>query len=110
MPSINHISGFQGDTFSVQLTGYIDGAAAELQSYGLSGHIRAAYSDTDPLFSLTPVAVSNQGSGVFSLSLHHTGMSSIPVGVYFYDVERYTGSNVRKISVGKFSVYPEATR
>lgn len=110
MARINNISGFQGDTFSVQLTGYIDGIAAELQSYGLSGHIRVAYSSNEPLFSLSPVAVSNEGSGVFSLSLHHTGMSSIPVGIYFYDVERYTGSTVRKISAGKFFVHPEATR
>lgn len=113
MTNVLSISGFQGDVLSLRVTGYISGSAANLTSYGLSGQARSSYGGTGAaVLDLSPVAVSGQESdGVFDMNVHPTGMSDLPVGIYFYDVERYTGqADVRKILRGKFYVYPEGTQ
>lgn len=113
MTNVLPISGFQGDVLSLRVTGYISGSAADLTSYGLSGEARASYGGTgSAVVKLSPVAVAGQESdGVFDINVHPTGMSNIPVGLYFYDVQRYTGqADVRKILRGKFYVYPEGTQ
>lgn len=113
MSNVLSISGFQGDTLSLRVTGYVSGLAADLTSYGLSGQARASYGGTgSAIVNLSPVAVSGQESdGVLDINVHPTGMSNIPVGIYFYDIERYTGqADVRKVLRGKFYVYPEGTQ
>ena len=113
MSNVLSISGFQGDTLNLRVTGYISGLGADLTSYGWSGQARASYGGTgSAIVDLSPVAVAGQESaGVLDLNIHPTGMSNIPVGLYFYDVQRYTGqADVQKVLRGKFYVYPEGTQ
>jgi len=103
----------QGGTWSLSLTYKINNALVNLTGFTASMMVRTNYTDTTPLLSLT---TSNGGialggaAGTIVITASATQTAAIPAGQAVYDIELYTGSEVRKLLRGSVTVNAEVTR
>lgn len=109
------ISGVQGEDLDLQLVVLdCDGFRVNLSGYGVRGKVKYSYGG-NTLLDLQPsinsgVAGEAFVSGIIDLFVPATGMASLPVGRFVYDIERYTGvANATKVLGGSFYVDPEVT-
>lgn len=114
MATSYNITGYQGDylqlTLNVQDSA---GSAINLSGYQIRGEVRASYGSTGVLLDLNP-SITNDISGIVSISINSNISEDLPVGDHVYDIERYpsgiaTGNSI-KLLRGKFSILPEVTR
>lgn len=81
-----------------------------LNGYSARGYVRSNYSSTGILLNLNPQIHPSYVSGLITLSGAQDSMSSLPCGIWVYDIE-CSGSNnyVFKPVRGYFSVEAEST-
>lgn len=92
-----------------------------LSGYDVRGIVKYAYGYTGNeqiLLNLNPIICSGingaeYASGIINININSYNMSSIPVGQFVYDIERFpynnpTGDSIKLIR-GKFIVSPEVT-
>jgi hypothetical protein len=113
------ISGCQGDELALQLIiTDINGDRLNLSGNNVRGKVRYSYGYTgDALLDLQPIVFSGASgeyysSGIVNINISATGMAAMPVGRFFYDIERYSGDPSgfsTKILKGSFWVAPEVT-
>jgi hypothetical protein len=114
MATFYNFTGYQGDYIQLTLN-VIDstGAAINLSGYEVRGQVRSSYGSTGIMLDLQPT-ITNDISGIISISIPSTGSAIIPVNDYVYDIERYPSGNISGNSIkllrGKFSISPEVTR
>lgn len=113
-----NITTFQGSDVDLDITVSTPlSIPYNFSGYGVRGQVRASYGSTGVLLNILPT-ISNSISGTINVNISADTMSTLPVGQFVYDIERYvTGnlpfldsSNTEKILKGKFSVMPEVTR
>lgn len=109
------ISGVQGEDLDLQLVVLdCDGVRVNLSGYNVRGKVKYSYAG-DVLLDLQPRIYSGVAgeafvSGIVDVEIPATGMASLPVGRFVYDIERYTGvSDATKVLGGSFYVDPEVT-
>lgn len=102
-----------GATFTKILTWKEDGAAKNLTGYSARMQVRKGYAGTDLLLSLTSSSGITLGgaAGTISILVTDTVTSSLPSGVWRYDLELVapTTNYVTRLIEGKFIVTPEVT-
>lgn len=92
-----------------------------LSGYDVRGIVKYAYGYTgneQVLLNLNPTICSGingseYASGIINININSYTMSSVPVGTFVYDIERFpynnpTGNSIKLIR-GKFIVSPEVT-
>mgnify|MGYP000875195866 FL=1 len=99
----------QGSDFSLQLTVQDGGIAKNLTGYSVRGQMRTTVDASVIVASFTGT-VTNVSGGVLTISLPYTTTQNISPGMYFYDVEIYTGGSVQKLIKGSATVFGEVTR
>jgi hypothetical protein len=101
----------QGETFKilVSLTDQND-TAINLTDYVFSGSIRETHSAEDKSTDFGFETISPATSGSFYVSLPPASSSLLSSLDYVYDVLLVSGSVVRRIIEGKFTVRPSVTR
>lgn len=115
MPAGNYnITAEQGATFTRVLT-WTDSANAPINLTGYTARmqVRTDYASDSTVLSLTTEnnAITLGGSaGTITLSISASSMTSIPVGIFVYDLELVSGTLVVRLVEGTFSVKPEVTR
>lgn len=103
----------QGGTWTLSFNYKINNVLVNLTGFTASMMVRTNYTDTTPLLSLT---TSNGGivlggaAGTIALTASATQTAAIPAGSAVYDIELYTGSEVRKLLRGSVTVNAEVTR
>lgn len=102
----------QGDTFRWIIT-VTDtaGLTIDLTAYTLRGSIRKQYSDVAATATFV-CTKSNQttNKGEFVVTLTAVTTAGIAKGMYKYDIEMETGTEVHKLYRGIAQVLPEATK
>jgi hypothetical protein len=114
MATSYNITGYQGDY--IQLTLNLkdsNGAALNLNGFGVRGQVRASYGSPEIILDLNPI-ITNNASGSIAININSYISADIPVNDHIYDIERYpsgilTGNSI-KLMQGKFSILPEVTR
>jgi hypothetical protein len=114
MATSYNITGYQGDY--IQLTLNLkdsNGAALNLNGFGVRGQVRSSYGATGVLLDLNPT-ITNVLSGIMTININSYISADLPVSDHIYDIERYpsgilTGNSI-KLLRGKFSILPEVTR
>ena len=121
MATVYNFSATQGSQLSVRLKVQdASGDAINLSGYGARGVVKYRYSSTNYLVDLDPTIVSGvtgsaYQSGLMDVYLSGSQTSSLPIGDFVYDIEKYpTGASnaegaVDKILAGSFLVYPQVT-
>ena len=121
MATVYNFSATQGSQLSVRLNVKdASGDAINLSGYNARGVVKYRYSSTDALIDLNPTIVSGTTgsayqSGLIDVYLSGSQTSSLPVGQFVYDIEKYpsgasnTEGAVDKILAGDFFVYPQVT-
>ena len=121
MATVYNFSATQGSQLSVRLKVQdASGDALNLSGYGARGVVKYRYSSTNSLVDLEPTIVSGTTgsayqSGLIDVYLSGSQTSSLPIGDFVYDIEKYpTGASntegaVDKILAGSFLVYPQVT-
>ena len=110
MPTSYDITAYQG--LSLDLTvPVVDGSGLPINLSGcsLSGFVKYQYSSTGHLLDLSPAIVAPATSGLVSISIPASGLSSMPIVSAMYDVHLYNSGIVSKILGGYFNVFPEVT-
>lgn len=114
MASSYNISTYQGDLLQVLLSVKdSNDNSINLSGYDVRGQVRASYGSSGVLLNLNPT-ITSYVSGTISISLDSNITSSLPVGQFIYDIERFpsgiaTGNSI-KLMIGKFNISPEVTR
>ena len=114
MATYYNITGYQGDY--IQLTLNLkdsNGAALNLNGFGVRGQVRSSYGATGVLLDLNPT-ITNVLSGIMAININSYISADLPVSDHIYDIERYpsgilTGNSI-KLMRGKFTILPEVTR
>ena len=114
MATYYNITGYQGDY--IQLTLNLkdsNGAALNLNGFGVRGQVRSSYGATGVLLDLNPT-ITNVLSGIMAININSYISADLPVSDHIYDIERYpsgilTGNSI-KLLRGKFTILPEVTR
>jgi len=114
MATSYNISIYQGDLFQATLSVKdANNIPINLTNYDVRGQVRASYGSTGILLDLEPV-VTNEASGLISITIPSTVSREMPIGMFLYDIERYpsglTTGNSTKLMRGKFIILPEVTR
>ena len=121
MATVYNFSTTQGSQLSVRLNVKdASGDAINLSGYIARGVVKYRYSSTNALVDLSPTIVSGESgiayvSGLIDVYLSGSQTSSLPIGDFVYDIEKYPSgaSNVEgavdKILAGSFLVYPQVT-
>jgi hypothetical protein len=102
----------QGSTFNAQLTAKNeDGTAVDLTNFQVRGTIKAGYSDSNALVSLTLAVLSPTTSGIINASLTATQTAALPITQAVYDIEMYSAATgyVSKLLDGRVNIHPEVT-
>jgi len=103
----------QGGTWTLSLTYKINSTLVNLTGFTASMMVRTNYTDDNPLLSLT---TANGGialggtAGTIIITASAIKTAAIPAGQAVYDLELYTGSEVRKLLRGDVTIVPEVTR
>ena len=114
MATSYNISTYQGDFFQALLfVKDTNSNPINLSGYDVRGQVRSSYGSTGVLLDLNPT-ITNNISGLINVSISSDVTENLPVGTFFYDIERYpsgiaTGNSI-KLMIGKFIVSPEVTR
>ena len=114
MATSYNISTYQGDFLQAILAVKdTNNNPINLSGYDVRGQVRTSYGSTGILLDLNPT-ITSEVSGLINIAIASESTNDIPVGIYFYDIERYpenllTGNSI-KLMVGKFIVHPEVTR
>lgn len=100
----------QGSNYEVSLIASGNGAALNLNNYGLSGYVRYRYGSTGIVVDLEPTMVTGAANitGHFTIDLDSSELA-IPFGRFMYSIEAYSGLDVFKLYKGSFDVLPEIT-
>ena len=114
MATSYNITAYQGDY--IQLTLNLkdsNGAALNLNGFGVRGQVRSSYGATGVLLDLNPT-ITNVLSGIMTININSYISADLPVSDHVYDIERYpsgilTGNSI-KLMQGKFTILPEVTR
>tara|TARA_R110000824_G_scaffold130033_4_gene291693 strand:+ start:254 stop:622 length:369 start_codon:yes stop_codon:yes gene_type:complete len=121
MATVYNFSATQGSQLSVRLNVKdASGDALNLSGYDTRGVVKYRYSSNNTLVDLDPTIFSGESgiayaSGLIDVYLSGSQTSSLPVGDFVYDIEKYlTGASnvegsVDKILAGGFLVYPQVT-
>jgi len=121
MATVYNFSATQGSQLSVRLNVKdASGDALNLSGYDARGVVKYRYSSNNTLVDLDPTIFSGESgiayaSGLIDVYLSGSQTSSLPVGDFVYDIEKYlTGASnvegsVDKILAGSFLVYPQVT-
>ena len=122
MANVYNISAIQGDALNINLSiKDKNNIPINLSGYDVRGVVKYAYGYTGNsgiLLDLNPVIYSGIGgsyypSGIINISVSSVDARNLPVGVFVYDVERFTenqpAGNSIKLLRGKFIVSPEVT-
>ena len=121
MATVYNFSATQGSQLSVRLNVKdASGDALNLSGYDTRGVVKYRYSSNNTLVDLDPTIFSGESgiayaSGLIDVYLSGSQTSSLPVGDFVYDIEKYlTGASnvegsVDKILAGSFLVYPQVT-
>jgi hypothetical protein len=109
-----NLSIIQGSTFNTRLNiTNSDGSYFNLENYVPTGQIRYSYGSTGVLLALRPTVYSTT-SGILNLNISGSQTSSIPCGVFPYDIEIFTTGqsteNILKPIAGYINCSPEVTR
>ncbi len=104
----------QGSTYNTRLNiSNSDGSVFLLDNYVASGQIRYSYGYNNILLTLKPTVYSTI-SGILNLTISGSESSTLPYGIFPYDIEiRTTGQsteNILKPIAGYVNVAPEVTR
>lgn len=103
----------QGATFSQSMNWSIDGVPVNLNTYTAKMQVRktAYHTSAVATFTTDDASITLNSSGNITLSKSAADASSIPAGVYVYDLE-LTSSNgtVKRLLEGAFTVNAEVTR
>lgn len=107
MPTSYHIDVQQQNDWSATLTATgAAGTTVNLSGYSVSGHVRARYGSTgSSLYDLRPTVL-NAGAGTISLNLLASGLATLPVGVFCWNMTIASGSVTTQTHAGKFTVSP----
>ena len=106
-PSLN-IDIYQGDTYNLSaIVKNSDGSRYNLSGYSGVGVIRNNFCG-DVLGNFN-VSITNATSGEITASVHNTGTSNLPIGVWPYNIEFSSGTFVIKFLQGYCYVYPEVS-
>jgi len=103
----------QGGTWTLSLTYKINNALVNLTGFTASMMVRKNYTDDNAILTLT---TSNGGialggsAGTIVLTASATLTAAMPPGNGVYDIELYTGGEVRKLLRGDVTIVPEVTR
>tara|TARA_Y100000310_G_C20665871_1_gene807446 strand:- start:2203 stop:2571 length:369 start_codon:yes stop_codon:yes gene_type:complete len=121
MATVYNFSATQGSQLSVRLNVKdASGDALNLSGYDTRGVVKYRYSSNNTLVDLDPTIFSGESgiayvSGLIDVYLSGSQTSSLPVGDFVYDIEKYPSgaSNIEgavdKILAGSFLVYPQVT-
>lgn len=117
-----NISAIQGDALNINLSiKDKNSIPVNLSGYDVRGVVKYAYGYTGNsgvLLDLNPLIYSGVGgsyysSGIINISVNSADTRNLPVGVFVYDIERFTenqpAGNSIKLLRGKFIVSPEVT-
>ena len=101
----------QGETFKI-LVSVTDqtNTPINLTDYAFTGSIRETYSAEDKSADFGFETISPAASGSFYVTLPPTSSSLLSSQDYVYDVLLVSGSVIRRIIEGKFTVRPSVTR
>lgn len=99
----------QGSDFSLQLTVQEANVAKNLTGYSVRGQIRSTI-DASSIAATFTGTITNAAGGILTISLPYTTTDDIAPGLYYYDVEIFTGGSVQKLIKGTATVTGEVTR
>lgn len=122
MANVYNISAIQGDSLNINLSiKDKNSIPVNLSGYDVRGVVKYAYGYTGNsgiLLDLNPAIYSGvdgsyYASGIINISVNSADTRNLPVGVFVYDIERFTenepaGDSI-KLLRGKFIVSPEVT-
>jgi len=102
----------QGSTFVIDLTIKESGSAKNLTGYAARAQMRSTKTSSAVAASFTCSIVAPASNGVVKMELPATTSSAMAAGVYFYDLEIHTGSDVivKRLIEGKVTINQEVTR
>lgn len=103
----------QGGTWSLSLTYKINNYPVNLTGFTASMMVRKNYTDASPILTLTTenggIALGGT-AGTIILTASASATALMPAGTGVYDLELYTGSEVRKLLRGDVTIIAEVTR
>lgn len=103
----------QGATFTRTMTWSIDGVPVDLTDFTAAMQVKATYSSSTALVTLTssPAAGITLGgvTGVITITIDAVDTADIPAGTYVYDLEMTGPDSVTRLLEGQFIVTPEVT-
>jgi hypothetical protein len=107
----------QGGTWTLSLTYKINNAFVNLTNFTASMMVRKNYTDDNPILTLTTAnggivlgTAGNYTTGLITITASASLTAAMPPGTGVYDLELYTGSEVRKLLRGDVTIVPEVTR
>lgn len=111
-PGTYNIDAFQGATFNFVATWSINGTAVDLTNYSSDLQVRTSYSAANAIFSLSENNGITLGgtAGTITVEISAAAMGSAVPGLYLYDLELDSGSEVTRLLQGTFEIKPEVTR
>lgn len=111
-PGTYNIRAFQGATFNFVATWTIGGTAVDLTNYSAAMDVRPTYQSSSSIFSLTNGSGITLGgtAGTITVEIDASAMGSAIAGLYLYDLELDSGSEVTRLLQGNFDIKPEVTR
>jgi len=102
----------QGGTWSLAFTYKINNVAVNFSGFTASLMVRKNYTDTSPVLLLTTEngGIALGADGLVTITASAALTAAMPPGTGVYDLELYTGSEVRKLLRGDVTIVPEVTR
>ena len=103
----------QGGTWNLSLTYKINSTPVNLTGFTASMMVRKNYTDANPILTLTTEnggIVLGGSAGTINITASATATAAMPPGSGVYDLELYTGSEVRKLLRGDVTIIAEVTR
>jgi len=113
MASSYNISAYQGDLIQLNLAVKdANSIPISLTGYDVRGSLKTSYGSSNIILDLKPQII-NPISGLINITIPSLVTETLPVNIYFYDIERYPSGistgNSSKLLRGKFNILPETT-
>ena len=106
-----HLTIDQGSDFAVQLAVKENDVVKDLTSWNARAQLRSKKSDATLVATFTCTVIDAAG-GLIKMEMSNSISTTISAGIYYYDLELYTPSdvNVTRLLEGQVTITQEVTR
>lgn len=111
-PATYNITAYQGATFDLNLTYSVDSTPVDLTNYTAEMQVRESADASEAILSVASGSGITLGgtAGTIAVLISASTMGSAQAGVFAYDLELDSGSQVTRLLQGAFTIQAEVTR